>query len=210
MTEIDFYVPGREEFLKGCAEYESREDRGDAYFRATSAITDGWGDPIKMAAGVEIIIRGWSPRFSGYDRQDVVSCIERNISVLSSFRDRHITSLEDDDSESVKGLFNEFLDALKIFRRGTGHVKSPVSVAKAINPFAPDFFPLWDQAISEAYLCGYSGYGPENAANIYFRFCKKMKLLAEIVSEYLDDSDGRSILKRIDEYSYSKYTQFWI
>ena len=75
MSEIDFYIPEKDEFLRGCLEYESREDRGDAYFRATSAITGGWGDPTKMAAGVEIIIRGWSPRYSGYDRKDVSSCI---------------------------------------------------------------------------------------------------------------------------------------
>jgi hypothetical protein len=208
--EIDFYVPERDEFLQGCSEYERREDRGGAYFRATSTITDGWGDPTEMAAGVEVIIRGWSSRYSGYDRKDVLSCIERNLPTLNTFRKRQISSFVDEDTDPIKSLFNEFLDALKIYRRGTGYVKSPVSVAKAINPLAPDFFPLWDQAISEAYRCGYSGYGPENAANIYLRFCVKMKMLACVVKAYVGQEDDRSILKRIDEYNYAKYTKSWI
>jgi hypothetical protein len=42
------------------------------------------------------------------------------------------------------------------------------------------------------------------------RFCKKMKLLSEAVGHCVSDSDDRSLLKRIDEYNYAKYTMGWL
>ena len=204
---IDFYVPTREEFLKGCEVYNHRETRGADYFCAIEIISDNWGYPVRMAAGVATLISSWNPRYSNFNLDELADCLELNMSILENYRNKDILIFSNSEADCIKKLFNEFLEALK--RRGDGK-KSPVSVAKALNPLVPTFLPLWDSSISEAYHCGYSGYGSENAASIYLKFCEKMKLMAEQVKDYVSKPDDRSLLKRIDEYSYSKYTKAWV
>lgn len=53
---VDFYIPTREEFLKGCEVYNDLETRGSDYFHAVKNISDNWGHPVKMAEGVAILI----------------------------------------------------------------------------------------------------------------------------------------------------------
>ncbi len=47
-------------------------------------------------------------------------------------------------------------------------------------------------------------------AKQYFDFCKKMQIMAEKVRSYVPIPDDRSLLKRIDEFNYAKYTMHWI
>ena len=43
--EIDFAIPNREEFRKGCEIYNQKETKGPIYFKAKSIIDANWGDP---------------------------------------------------------------------------------------------------------------------------------------------------------------------
>jgi len=61
--------------------------------------------------------------------------------------------------------------------------------------------------ITYRYSCSYLS---DIADDPYFRFCKKMKIIAEKAREFVPDPDDRALLKRIDEYNYSKYTIHWI
>ena len=157
-----------------------------------------------MARGVSVIIRGWNHFYANFDIDNLARCIEGNLTALEDFRNRHINTLSDVDDEAIRSVFNEFVDAL---RRQKDNKASPVSVAKALNPLAPDFFPIWDSNIAFAYDCFYLA---DIADSPYIRFCKKNKIMAERVFECVPKHDDRSLLKRIDEYNYSKYTMHWI
>jgi len=157
-----------------------------------------------MVEGVSKLIRSWNRFFANFNFEDLVNCIIENQKSLNEFRQREIFSLSEIDNEKIKGLFNHFLNGLK---RVKDNVKSPVSVAKAINLLCPDFLPLWDSNIAIVYDCFY--FAPL-AASPYIRFCYKTKLLADKVKNYAPSPDDRSLLKRIDEYNYSKYSMGWI
>ena len=131
-------------------------------------------------------------------------CIDRNLAILNEWKDENIEALSESDEDTIKNLFNQFNEALK---RKSDNRKSPVSVAKALCLFATNFLPLWDSNIAFKYNCFYFS---DSADDPYFRFCKKMKIMAEKVREFVPDPDDRSLLKRIDEYNYSKYTMHWI
>jgi len=199
MTEIiDFHIPDCEEFRNGYEAYE-RENLGPIYFDALSIISRNWGEPSSMARGIQRIINGWNRFYSHFDFDRVVDCIERNLNVLTELRERNISTFSEKDEETVETLYYDFLEALKIERKGND-VASPVSVAKALNPMAPNFLPIWDSNIAIAYECFY----------FYIDFCKKMKLMVERLATCIPGPDDRSLLKRIDEYNYSKYTRNWI
>lgn len=203
-NEIDIYIPNCTEFWNGCDIYNEKERKGPIYFEARSIISDNWGNPEGMARGVSVLIRGWNHFYANFDIDSLTRCIEGNLIALEDFSKRHINTLSDADDEAVRNIFNEFVDAL---RRVKDNKASPVSAAKALNPLAPDFFPIWDSNIAFAYDCFYLA---DIADSPYINFCKKTKIMAERVVECVPQQDDRSLLKRIDEFNYSKYTMHWI
>ena len=201
--EIDFHVPSCEEFRTGYESY-GRENKGSIYFDALSVIAEFWGNAEGMAKGVNRIVRGWNRFYANFDFDSLVKCIDKNLPILEQFKNRDIFSLTDNDNVSIKNLFVHFNDALKRAKDGA---KSPVSVAKALSPMATSFFPLWDSNIALQYECWYFS---DTDGEPYVKFCKKMKLLSESVVHCVPEDDDRSLLKRIDEYNYSKYTMGWL
>ena len=201
---VDFHIPDCDEFRRGYEVYNERERRGFVYFEALSIVSENSENPLGMAQGVNRLIRSWNRFFANFDLNGLVNCIDRNLSVLDGYRARDIESLSDNDEDGIKDLFNEFLDALK---RTSDNAKSPVSVAKALSLFAPNFLPIWDSNIAFGYNCFYFS---DSADDPYFRFCQKMKIIADKVQNFVPNHDDRSLLKRIDEYNYSKYTMHWI
>jgi hypothetical protein len=202
--EIDFFVPTCDEFLKGIELYNQKEKRGAIWFDALAILSSNWGNPEKMALGVERLIRGWNRFFSHFDKNILVESIDRNLHLFDHFRDRDIASLTTDDEKDVIRLFRDFLFALK---RMKDSAKSPVSVAKALSLFAPGFLPIWDSNIAHVYNCFYLS---DTDGTTYARFCNKMKLLGEKIRFCLPEKDDRPLLKRIDEYNYSKFTMHWV
>lgn len=202
--EIDFHIPDCEEFRRGYVTYNERERRGPVYFEALTMIQENWGNPNLMAQGIQRLIRSWHRFYANFDFDELSNCLDRNMAILSEFTNRNISTLSDDDSETIRNLFNQFLDALK---RTRDNSKSPVSVAKTLSPLATHFFPLWDSNIAFTYGCFYLA---DFAASPYIRFCHKMKLMSERVRHCVPNPDDRALLKRIDEYNYSKYTMHWI
>ena len=161
-----------------------------------------------MADALGVLLLTWNQafyRFGPFDFEELEKCIKDNLSLLKDFRKRTIFSFSAHDEEKIRSLFNSFLKALKIV---TGKAKgrvSPVGVAKALHLLAPEYFPLWDNEIALAYGCYYN----VKPADEYLKFCSITKTVAEKVKDYLTHTD-KTLLKLIDEYNYSKYTQEWI
>lgn len=201
-------IPDCDEFLRGVYEYERNEHRGHVYFDALSHIKQNWGKPEEMANGIGLLLQSWHNafyRFGMFDYNMLIECIKRNFDAIDKFKDRNICSLSDSDEPKIKELYNQFLDAL----RG-GNRRSPVAVAKSLNLLAPIFLPLWDSDIALAYGYVWGDILTEFTDTDYISFCWKMKEMTERIQDCLPNPDDRSLLKRIDEYNYSKYTKGWI
>jgi hypothetical protein len=201
-------IPNREEFIKGCEEYEKHDTRGAMYKVATFLVSHFWGKPSDMADGLGVLLLTWNQafyRYGTFDFDKLEECITENFQKIESFRNRDISSLSNSDEDVIKNLFNKFREALQIDSGNVQGRKSPVSVAKALHLLAPDFFPLWDDKIARAYKCHYY----KNPAEKYVSFCNITKDMADKVKNCISRSD-KTLIKLIDEYNYSKYTQGWI
>ncbi len=206
MTEdFDLQIPSKEEFCRGYEVYNQKERRGFVYFEALRTVEENWGNAELMAKGVQRLIRSLNRFYANFSLSDLTRLIGDNIEELNIYKDKHIFDLSETDDEPVCRLFGKLLQALR--READGRL-SPVSVAKAFGVLAPNFLPIWDSTIAFRYGCLY--YFSDTAEQPYLRFCYKMKALSEKVQNYVPHPDDRSLLKRIDEYNYSKYTMYWI
>ena len=201
-------IPNREEFLKGCEEFEKHEKRDAMYKVATFLVLHFWGKPSEITDGLGVLLLTWNQAFYRYgifDFDKLEKCITNNFNKIENFRNRDLSRLEDSDEDDIKELFVKFLEALQIASGRRQGTKSPVAVAKALHLLAPNFFPLWDNNIARAYGCYYD----ENPAEKYVSFCKITKALVDKVTSFISRSE-KTLIKLIDEYNYSKYTQGWI
>ncbi|WP_214041461.1 hypothetical protein [Methanoculleus sp.] len=191
--------PACSEFMKGCELYLENEKRNPMYKVANFWISNFWGKPTEMADGLGVLLLTWNQafyRYSSFDFNELEKCIEENFPSIQSFRSRDIFSLSSEDETQISALFNRFLHAL-----ATERGSSPVAVAKGLHLLSPNFFPLWDKRIATAYGYNYA----VDPAKKYFHFCLEMQKLALLLRECQKD-DEKSLLKRIDEYNYTKYT----
>lgn len=203
-TEIDFHIPDCDEFRRGYIAYNEKEARAVVYFESLQLVQGNWGNPNLMAQGIQDLLRSWNPRYSNFDFLELLDFLNRNIFILEKFRFRNINNLSDKDFDEIIDLFKQLLHALK--RKGDDK-KSPVSVGKSLSLLATHFFPIWDSTIAWKYSCMFDA---DDAHCQYVKFSYKMKLLSDRVYHCFPDSDDRSLLKRVDEYNYSKYTMHWI
>lgn len=200
--------PDREEFVNGCKAFETYEKRDAMYKVATFLTSYYWGKPSDMANALGVLLLTWNQAFYRYGSLDfdrLQNTIEENLPILEKFRSKDISNFSDFEESIINNLFNGFLDALQQTTNSNKIRKSPVAVAKALHLLAPGFFPIWDRAIAEAYKCNYQ----TNPAKAYYGFCIIIKSTAEEVKDYITTSN-KTIIKRIDEYNYSKYTKGWI
>jgi hypothetical protein len=79
-------------------------------------------------------------------------------------------------------------------------------VGKTLSLFAPGILPIGDSNIAHTYGCLYTYCGAEE----YVVFMDRMKISAEHVKRCVPRIDEWPLLKRIDEYNYSKYTMHWL
>jgi hypothetical protein len=206
MTTI--HIPSHDEFAQGCQQYEAHEKRDAMYKVATFLVSHFWGAPADMADGLDVLLLTWNHAFNRYglfDFDELEQSIANNMHGLDALRHRDILSLSDADKEVVEDLFLVFLQALQIHEGKAGGRKSPVGASKALHLLAPGFFPLWDARIADAHGCSYHG----DPVGKYIQFCRITQQIADVVQDYVP-LKGKTLVKLIDEYNYSKYTQEWI
>ncbi|MEM0342772.1 MAG: hypothetical protein QXU73_00755 [Thermoplasmata archaeon] len=211
----DFKVPHMETFLRGCREFEEHEKRDAMYKVASFLMQYSWKKDIPMMAdGLGVLLLTWNQAFYRYglpDFQRLEDCIRSNLPKLEVYRRRSILSFSQTDHDEIISLFREFLDALQIAEGNSKGKKSPVAVGKALHLLAPDFFPAWDTEIQRGYHCYYN----QDPAERYVRFCAIVRNIASELeaAERVKDCmsrTGKTLVKLIDEFNYSKYTQKWI
>ncbi|MCK4735190.1 MAG: hypothetical protein KAT65_22245 [Methanophagales archaeon] len=112
-------IPNREEFFKGCEEFEKYEKRDAMYKVATFLVSHFWRKPADMANGLGVLLLTWNQAFYRYgifDFDKLEECIIDNLQKIESFRNRDILSLSNTDEKDIKDLFAKFLEALQIDR----------------------------------------------------------------------------------------------
>lgn len=203
-------IPSLDEFTNGYLAYQQRERRDSIYRTARFLVDHFWGQPARMADGLGVLLLTWNSafyRFGNFAINDLEKCILINLPTLEQYRNSDILQYAAVDDAAIKQLFASFLIALQIQGGKKQGTKSPVAVAKALHLLAPAYFPLWDEEIAKEYGCGYA----VNPAQSYVRFFLKSKQLVEhFQADVVPDVLGKTLLKLIDEYNYSKYTKNWI
>jgi hypothetical protein len=198
------------ELRKGVLAYREHEKRDAMYRVATYLVDQFWAEPRDLANGIGVLLLTWNQahhRFGPPDLGKLEALLAAQSAELNSLRRREIRTLAAADDEVVARLFRSMLKALQIATGKNRGRESPVGAAKALHLLAPHFFPLWDEAIANAYHCSYK----IDALAAYAKFMQISKDMAEWHRSLLKPLlDGKSALKVLDEYNYSKFTKGWI
>ena len=203
-------IPSVKEFIDGFTEFQKREDGHVMYQVASSIVKDLWNNPSEMAQSLGMILLGWNESFykdGFFDFHEFEISIAKDWQQLNSFRARNIRSYTTNDDEGIRNIFEDFLDALKSVEGKKPASYSPVVVSRALHVFAPQFFPMWDSKIAKAYHCSYTSKPAEK----YLSFIMQCQTMAEELQSRIDlRSQGKSFLKLLDEFNYSKFTKEWV
>lgn len=202
-------IPTCKEFLKDIKKFEKYEARDPMYKVASFWISYFWGKPKEVAEGLGVLLLTWNQafyRYGKFDFDELEKVLKKFSKKISVFRKRNIKTFDKKDEKNITVLFENFMDALKInYGKKKGN-KSPVGTVKALHLLAPNFFPLWDDKIAQAYKCKWKN--SNDAVLKYLEFCKKTKELVGTLKKCIKSK--RIILKLIDEYNYAKFTKNWV
>jgi hypothetical protein len=202
-------IPTAEVVERGCKAFELHEPRDAMYKTATFLVDHFWGRPAEMADSLGVLLLTWNQahyRYGSFDFRELENCIAKNMAVLEGYRVKSILAYTAEGEPRVKALFREFMLALAIAEGSSMGRQSPVAVAKALHLLAPGFFPLWDKKIALEYGCYYS----TAAAEKYIEFITISQSIARTLQSDIALATGKTLLKLIDEYNYSKYTKGWV
>jgi hypothetical protein len=202
-------IPTADLLIGGCKAFELHEPRDAMYKTATFLVDHFWGRPAEMADSLGVLLLTWNQahyRYGSFDFSKLEAGIRKNFTTLEGYRTKSILQYTLDDDPIIEGLFVEFLAALAIAEGKSKGKQSPVAVAKALHLLAPGFFPLWDKKIASEYGCYYL----PRAAQKYLEFMKISQKIARTLQPDLALTTGKTLLKMIDEYNYSKHTKGWV
>jgi hypothetical protein len=202
-------IPSSDAVLRGSETFERNEPRDAMYKVATFLVDHFWGCPAKMADGLGVLLLTWNHahyRYGAFNFGSLENCITQNMVKLEGYRVRDILTYAPDDKPEIVALFGELMLALEIAEGRSQGRKSPVAVAKALHLLAPGFFPIWDKRIALAYRCDYSNLPTEH----YIRFMEICQNLAQKLQMVVRPAPGKTCLKVIDEYNYSRFTKGWV
>jgi hypothetical protein len=145
-----------------------------------------------------VLLLSWNSNFYRYQRNkrrslliDLEQLLKTHSPALAGYRKRSIEGLSSTDEKAVSSLFAAFEEKLW-----------PVGAAKALHLLGPNFFPLWDTAIRNAY--GLAEAGRRRNAPRYWAFMQTIK--TQCAQFGGSKRIGRPALKALDEFNYVKYT----
>lgn len=202
-VNVGEHTPTLQELETARKTFEEYEPR-DLFYRTATELVDlaiRKETSLTVAEALSVLLQTWNQayyRYREFDSKhfsDIENLINSHYRIISSFRNRSIESLNDEEQDVIKKVFGKFEKVL-----------GPVGAAKSLHLLAPRFFPLWDRAIANVYKVTLikSGNNGEN----YFNFMKMSK--EQSIKLGGEEALGRNPLKALDEYNYCKYTKSWI
>jgi hypothetical protein len=154
--------------------------------RVAAALSRSNSDELAIA--VAEWLQDLNRRYYRFRPQEAAILVERLKPILRqerstflNYRERSIEPLAKSDETDVLRLFG-------LFRTECG----PVGAGKALHVLAPNFFPLWDNAIADSY-----GVATETG---YFQFINIVK--QQVLNLPEEIAPGVTALKALDEYNY--------
>ena len=190
------------EIKKARSVFEANEPR-DLFYRAATELVRLAVDnktSLSVADALAVLLQTWNRSYYRFRKLDVGHFKKLDLLYrkhrrrLTSYRNRAIERLRDDERPIVCDLFQEFEGVL-----------GPVGAAKALHLLAPTFFPLWDRAIARAYDNALGKAGTNGPRYWQFMVIARRQSLELKGNNF----DCGNILKRIDEYNYCKFTKRW-
>ena len=187
MANTTVHMPTAKELADAHEVYLPNVATDYVYYLATDLMrTD------ERAQGIMLLLIVWNPYFRYHmptweHFNGVEEVLREKRRAIADFAQRSISTMKDTERSAVVDLF-EALDGVP----GIG----PTGAAKSVHLLAPDFFPLWDENIAEAY----SSYDVGG----YWSFMLATKRQYENVEREWRLDVG--ILKALDEYNYCKHT----
>ena len=183
--------------------FESNEPR-DLFYRAAAELVDlaiRDQSSLSVPEALAVLLQTWNKayyRFKAFDQDhfgEIDTLISEHRELLATLRTRSIETYSDDDHAQCSSLFGVFENVL-----------GPVGAAKALHLMAPQFFPLWDRKIAQAYGLSLKKVGHNSS-----QYCQLMTISkTQCIHIGGRTALGRNPLKAIDEYNYCRYTMGWI
>ncbi|MGP8258692.1 MAG: hypothetical protein ACLQM6_01935 [Acidobacteriaceae bacterium] len=175
---------------------------GDLFYRAAKELValalDG-KTHLSVAESLAALLQTWNAKYyklHPFDTEHfkaLENLLSSRRSTIDAFRSRSIASMAAHEAQIVADLFTSFELVL-----------GPVGAAKALHLLAPEFFPLWDRDITKAYRINLGAPGT-NAAE----FVRFMTIVVKQVAQLVSNGPCDGLLKRLDEYNYSRFTRGW-
>ncbi len=197
------YIPTPIDLARARAVFIEQEPRAVVYDACALLLTQALRSESKLSTALPVaaLLQSWNfayyehsgPRLDSGHVREIETVLNRLRRDLDHFRSRSIDTLTDADRPRVAAVFG-----------GLEGVVKRVGAAKALHLWAPDFFPIWDNPIAQAYGFDFEVGGPR--ADDYWSF---MTLVREQVKTMAPLQD-RSRLKALDEYNYCRYSKRWI
>jgi len=179
--------------------FEENEPR-DLFYRVATVLieqaTEGTSE-LSIADAVAALLQTWNQSYYRYHKFDaahfaeIQRVIEEHPETLTDLRQRNIGSLKACDETQVISCFTDFEKVL-----------GPVGAAKCLHLLAPDFFPLWDRAIAEAYGV-YLGQRGKNGKK-YYGFMETTR--TQVLRLRKERRGKKHLVKSVDEFNYCRYT----
>jgi hypothetical protein len=195
--------PSPADLIAARSAFEANEPRNLFYRAATELVglalrkkTD-----LTVAEALAVLLQTWNMayyRYRPFDAQhfaDLEKILASHEKTIRPYRKRAIETYNAQGRSIVQRVFTNFEDVL-----------GPVGAAKCLHLLAPQFFPLWDRAIAQAYGVALKNRG-SNAAR-YTRFMELTKRQATALANA--ELPYKSHLKALDEYNYCKFTKRWL
>jgi hypothetical protein len=154
------------------------------------------GDAFTAGQAIHALLRIWSPKGPQTTPAQITGALEGTAAARAAFADRHIATLADDEHDAVKEIYAAFKA-----------VVGQVGAAKALSVLHPRFFPMWDRKIAIAYI-GWKWHNDGAPPDYYLLFMQHA--IEQCTTHVNEDTFGHELLKVLDEWNYSIWSQGWL
>src|SRR5258708_2422669 len=208
MRRTNHRTPTITQLKRAHSTFADKEARDLFYRVATELVDRAFKQRTRISIGesIAVLLATWNRRFYQRGRR----CDRRHVEMIDeglegrqvefrAYRRRSLESLRDSEETVIRQHFTYFEPLL-----------GRVGVAKCFHLIAPNFFPLWDNAIATEYGVPLRKLG--NNAGQYWEFMCSVKGDLQKLggASAIEMAVGTPALKALDEYAYCMFTAGWM